>query len=82
MGTEQVNARLIFLGRRRETDLGDLYCKVNGAGMTNLNLIVKVKDATEGEVRKALKSAGIEIRSIAVVHKETDKQPETEKKET
>ena len=50
--------------------------------MTNLNLIVKVKNATEGEVRKALKSAGIEIRSIAVVHKETDEQPETEKKET
>jgi len=81
MGTKQVNARLISLGRRRETDLVD-YCKADGAGMTNLNLIVKVKNATEGEVRKALKSAGIEIRSIAVVYKETDEQPETEKKET
>jgi len=50
--------------------------------MTNLNLIVKVKDTTEGDVRKALKSAGIEVRSIVAVRKETDEQPEKEEKET
>ena len=43
--------------------------------MEKLNLIVKVKNATEGDVRKALKAAGIEIRSIAVVYRE-DERPE------
>jgi len=49
--------------------------------MTNLNLIVKVKDTTENDVRKALKSAGIEVRSVAAVHKEADEKPEEEDKE-
>jgi hypothetical protein len=43
--------------------------------MGNLNLIVKVKDTTESEVRKALKAAGIEVRSIVAVYKEEDEKP-------
>ncbi len=46
------------------------------AAMGKLNLIVKVKDTTEGEVRKALKAAGIEVRSIATVYKEEDEHSE------
>lgn len=44
--------------------------------MGKLNLIVKVKDTTESEVRKALKAAGIEVRSIVVVYREEDEKPE------
>ncbi len=44
--------------------------------MGKLNLIVKVKDTTESEVRKALKAAGIEVRSIVAVYKEEDQNPE------
>lgn len=44
--------------------------------MGNLNLIVKVKDTTESEVRKALKAAGIEVRSIVTVYKEEDEKLE------
>lgn len=44
--------------------------------MGKLNLIVKVKDTTESEVRKALKTAGIEVRSIVAVYKEEDARPE------
>lgn len=44
--------------------------------MGKLNLIVKVKDTTEGEVRKALKAAGIEVRSIVAVYREEDEKPE------
>jgi len=43
--------------------------------MGKLNLIVKVTDTTESEVRKALKAAGIEVRSIVAVYKEEDEQP-------
>jgi hypothetical protein len=44
--------------------------------MEKLNLIVKVKNATEGDVRKALKTAGIDIRSIAVVYREDERPNE------
>jgi hypothetical protein len=43
--------------------------------MRKLNLIVKVKDTTEGEVRKALKAAGIEVRSVVAVYREEDENP-------
>ena len=35
-----------------------------------VNLIVKVKDCKESEIRKALKEAGIEVVSVVTVHKE------------
>lgn len=38
--------------------------------MTNANFLVKVTDATMPQVRKALQGAGIEVRSIILVHKE------------
>ncbi len=38
--------------------------------MTHANFLVKVTDATIPQVRKALKGAGIEVRSIILVHKE------------
>lgn len=44
--------------------------------MGNLNLIVKVKNTTESEVRKALKAAGLEVRSIVTVFKEENEKPE------
>ena len=44
--------------------------------MGKLNLIVKVKDTTESEVRKALKAAGIEVRSVVAVFKEEDNKAE------
>ncbi len=64
-----------------------MACKVasEGVGRTSegktgtmgkLNLIVKVKDATESEVRKALKTAGIEVRSVVTVFKEEDDKAE------
>ena len=42
--------------------------------MGKLNLIVKVVDTTESEVRKALKAAGIEVRSVVAVYKEDDEK--------
>ena len=44
--------------------------------MGKLNLIVKVQGTTESEVRKALKAAGIEVRSVVAVYKEEDERPE------
>jgi predicted xylose isomerase-like sugar epimerase len=44
--------------------------------MGKLNLIIKVRDTTESEVRKALRAAGIEVRSIVAVYKEEDVKPE------
>ncbi len=38
--------------------------------MTHANFLVKVTDATMPQVRKALQGAGIEVRSIILVHKE------------
>ncbi len=35
-----------------------------------LNLIVKVKNCKESDIKKALKDAGIEVVSVATVHKE------------
>ena len=37
---------------------------------THSNFLVKVKDARLGDVRKAIVSAGIELRSIAELHKD------------
>ena len=44
--------------------------------MDKLNLIVKVKNTTEGEVRKVLKAAGIEVTSVVTVYKEGTEKPE------
>jgi len=44
--------------------------------MSRLSLIVKAKDTTEAEVRKALKAAGIEVRSVVAIHKEEDEKLE------
>ena len=49
--------------------------------MKKLNLIVKVSDTTEAEVRKTLKAAGIEVRSVVAIHKEEDKKPENKNTE-
>jgi len=38
--------------------------------MTNINYIVKVKDAKLADVQKALQQAGIQVRSILELHKE------------
>jgi len=37
---------------------------------TNNNFLVKVTDAKMPQVRKALQDAGIEVRSIILMHKE------------
>ena len=37
---------------------------------TNNNFLVKVADAKMPQVRKALQEAGIEVRSIILMHKE------------
>ncbi len=43
--------------------------------MSNLvNFIVKTKNCKESEIKKALKEAGIEVISVATVHKETVKE--------
>lgn len=44
--------------------------------MTNINYILKVKDAKLVDVQKALQQAGIQVRSIIEVHKEEDKTKE------
>jgi hypothetical protein len=47
--------------------------------MTHANFLVKVTDATMPQVRKALQAAGIEVRSIILVHKEkTETQEDSE----
>ncbi len=40
--------------------------------MTNINYIVKVKDAKLTDIQKALQQAGIQVRSILEVHKEEE----------
>ena len=47
--------------------------------MTNINYIVKVKDAKLADVQKALQQAGIQVRSILELHKEEEKPAEEEK---
>lgn len=47
--------------------------------MTNINYIVKVKDAKLVDVQKALQQAGIQVRSILEVHKEEEKTAEEAK---
>lgn len=47
--------------------------------MTNINYIVKVKDAKLADVQKALQQAGIQIRSILELHKEEEKPAEEAK---
>lgn len=44
--------------------------------MTNINYILKVKDAKLVDVQKALQQAGIQVRSIIEVHKEEDNTKE------
>jgi hypothetical protein len=44
--------------------------------MTNINYIVKVKDAKLVDVQKALQQAGIQIRSILELHKEEESSEE------
>ncbi len=47
--------------------------------MTNVNYIVKVKDAKLVDVQKALQQAGIQVRSILEVYKEEEKTVEEAK---
>ncbi len=47
--------------------------------MTNINYIVKVKDAKLVDVQKALQQSGIQVRSILEVFKE-EEQPAEEAK--
>ncbi len=47
--------------------------------MTNINYMVKVKDAKLVDVQKALQQAGIQVRSILEVHKEEEKTAEEAK---
>jgi hypothetical protein len=49
--------------------------------MTNSNFILKVTDAKLIDIQKALKAAGIKVRSIIEVFKEEDSAQE-EQKET
>ena len=44
--------------------------------MTNINYIVKVKDAKLVDVQKALQQGGIQVRSILEVFKEEEKPVE------
>ncbi len=41
--------------------------------MTNINYMLKVKDAKLVDVQKALQQAGIQVRSILEVYKEEEK---------
>ena len=43
-----------------------------------VNFIVKTKDAKESDIKKALKEAGIEVISVATVHKEELKDEQKE----
>ncbi|MEJ2183043.1 MAG: hypothetical protein P8Y66_05930 [Nitrospirota bacterium] len=47
----------------------------------NINYILKVEDARPADIQKALKEAGITVRSIQEVHKEGQKK-EQEKETT
>ncbi len=47
--------------------------------MTNINYILKVKDAKLVDVQKALQQAGIQVRSILEVYKEEEKPVEEAK---
>lgn len=44
--------------------------------MTNINYVLKVKDAKQADIQKALQMAGIQIVSIFEVHKEENKGKE------
>jgi hypothetical protein len=48
----------------------------------NSNFVVKVEDAKLPDVQKALKAAGIKVRSIIEVYKEGAKKEEDKKEET
>lgn len=47
--------------------------------MTNINYIIKVRDAKLADVQKALQQAGIQVRSILEVFKEEEKTVEEAK---
>ena len=44
--------------------------------MTNINYILKVKDAKLTDIQKALQQAGIQVKSIQEVYKAEEKTPE------
>ncbi len=46
------------------------------------NFMVKVEDAKLPDIQKALKAAGIKVRSIIEVYKEEDKKEEKADEET
>ncbi|HXX53316.1 MAG TPA: hypothetical protein VEI28_01955 [Thermodesulfovibrionales bacterium] len=48
--------------------------------MTNVNYIVKVKDAKLPDIQKALQQAGIQVRSILEIHKEENENTSEEAK--
>lgn len=48
----------------------------------NSNFMVKVEDAKLPDIQKALKAAGIKVRSIIEVYKEGAKQEETKQEES
>jgi hypothetical protein len=45
---------------------------------TNSNFLVKTTDAKLPDVKKALEAAGVNVRSIIVLHKETEKSESEE----
>jgi hypothetical protein len=45
---------------------------------THSNFLVKATDAKLPDVKKALEAAGIDVRSIIVLHKETEKSESEE----
>lgn len=47
--------------------------------MTNINYIVKVKDAKLVDLQKALQQAGIQVRSILEVFREEEKNTQEAK---
>lgn len=47
--------------------------------MTNINYVLKVKDAKLVDIQKALQQAGIQVRSIIEVHKEESPEEGSQK---
>lgn len=48
--------------------------------MTNVNYVLKVRDAKLVDIQKALQQAGIQVRSIIEIHKEEEKTEEESSK--
>ena len=49
--------------------------------MVHRNFLVKVTDAKQTDIQKALQTAGITVRSIIEIFHEGDESPETEERE-